>query len=594
MKIQSLYIKNFKSIIELELKFTDNMYGLVGQNEVGKSNILQALSLFTIKPGISNDETKKLNKLLRLSTIEAIFEFHPTEMAMLGKIHPTVSHQNINYNSGVIRRIAIRLSDNLETADAYHLLPDDGARVDIDNIPNHELANKFRKKIDDLRPLVEYYEKEDFLLIPVNLQKEIEQNGTQSLPIEKLLRLGGIENIKDFIRLSPEDILQARELAAENINELLRKYYNTENGLQIKIESHDGVFTVMFKDVHPGINFMGDRSTGLQYFFSFLINKLYNQKFGRSNSIYLFDEPALTLHPKSQKKFIKLLEEVAQENLVLYTTHSPFCINRHKPTRIWVVERNKAKGTFVNHKPYQHNWRKLRASLGMDISDSFFYADKTLLVEGPEDRIYFSVLLNYFMQKGEISLNTDLLSIIDSGSLSNMPAMVQILVDENRPMFVLVDNDDSNALNRIRAKEKVVNNKYMLNVGTITDINSDAIAIEDLLPKDVYVAAVNNYLQFLLNEKSIALKKADVGFVQIEIGEGNKRSVLVAAEILKFYTDPEGKELDKKVPISKVGIAHEFEKLLEQPDDLGDAKAMAICLRLVEVVAKNLQIMNVR
>ncbi|MCP9751479.1 hypothetical protein EGI32_10915 [Ferruginibacter sp. HRS2-29] len=198
------------------------------------------------------------------------------------------------------------------------------------------------------------------------------------------------------------------------------------------------------------------------------------------------------------------------------------------------------------------------------------------------------------MQKGEISLNTDLLSIIDSGSLSNMPAMVQILVDENRPMFVLVDNDDSNALNRIRAKEKVVNNKYMLNVGTITDINSDAIAIEDLLPKDVYVAAVNNYLQFLLNEKSIALKKADVGFVQIEIGEGNKRSVLVAAEILKFYTDPEGKELDKKVPISKVGIAHEFEKLLEQPDDLGDAKAMAICLRLVEVVAKNLQIMNVR
>ncbi|MCH5720180.1 ATP-dependent nuclease [Niabella hibiscisoli] len=266
--------------------------------------------------------------------------------------------------------------------------------------------------------------------------------------------MGGLTDFSKFKDLSTEDLVQERENVSEKVNVLLDRYYGSELGVKMKIESHNGEFSLLFKDKSNKIDLLTERSSGFQYFFTFLINKLYAKHFGKEHSIYLLDEPALSLHPKNQKRFVKLLEDVAEDNLVIYTTHSPFCINRLKPTRVWVVERALVGGTTINHKSYRDNWRPLRSSLGIDIADSFFYSDKTLLVEGPEDRIYIGALINYFVNRGKIKIHSDLFSIIDSGSIANMPAMVQILLDEGRPIFILIDNDEPKIQKRLIEKEK--------------------------------------------------------------------------------------------------------------------------------------------
>src|SRR5687767_9584930 len=75
MRLTSISIKNFKSIKSLELYFSDNLYCLIGKNEIGKSNILQAISLFSpLKEMPTGYAAEKFNRIINNATIIAKFE----------------------------------------------------------------------------------------------------------------------------------------------------------------------------------------------------------------------------------------------------------------------------------------------------------------------------------------------------------------------------------------------------------------------------------------------------------------------------------------------------------------------------------------
>jgi predicted ATP-dependent endonuclease of OLD family len=590
MKLESVTIKNFKSIKQLKLLFTDNLYCLVGQNEIGKSNILQAISMLGDYVSKSEDEKKLLGKPQSGEYIEGIFKIDSNEIQTLRLISKSFNTGTISYNTNSIKSIKLTCNRRELSAKHFSILIDQD-ELPVADVRDGNVQSKLLNQLIELTPKFQYYAKEEFILNPFSLKDLDEKNNnTQLKSFKKLFELGGVNDLAKLSDLSGDEIIYQRESAAEKINSLLNQYYKSDYQFQIKLESHDGIFTAFFNDKYKKLDSLTQRSTGAQYFFSFLINKLHSKHFGKKNTVYLIDEPALSLHPTSQKKFIKLLEDFSQDNLVLYTTHSPFLINRMKPTRVWVAERNDEKGTYINPKPSSSNWRPLRSALGMDISDSFFYGDKTLLVEGPEDKIIIGSLIHYFSRKGKISLNSDLLSIIDAGSISNMPAMVQILIDDNRPMIVLIDNDDTKILNRLKAKVSQVNNKNVLAVITITDIKNDAISIEDLLPLHIYIQAVFNFVDYLQNEKIIIPKSSDP-FAPAVPDTRQKTYTSLAKQITNSFKDPDGSELDLKVPVSKVGIAHEFEKLIESMSTMGTDEEEEVCLTLVKLVAENLKLL---
>lgn len=341
MKLKEVFISNFKSIKNLKLLFSDNIYGLVGQNEIGKSNILQAIHLLKVSHGfIPVDD--KFDILLSKASIEATFELEKADIAALSSISSEIAANGTSYNTRSITSLKIIVRKYHDRPNQFFLCLDIVNMVfDINNITNPDLKVKVLNKILQIFPSIEYFENEDFLLKPFNLKDYLlDKTNVSYQAFERLFKLGGIKDFEKLSGLPVADLIQERENATEKINDLLAQYYKSNYDLKIKIESHDGIFSLHFKDKYSRLNVLEERSTGFKYFFSFLINKLYLQQFGKKNSIYLLDEPALSLHPTNQKKFIALLEDVAAENLILYTTHSPFSINRMKPTRIWVVERD--------------------------------------------------------------------------------------------------------------------------------------------------------------------------------------------------------------------------------------------------------------
>ncbi|MCF0057765.1 AAA family ATPase [Dyadobacter sp. CY356] len=70
--INHIEIKNFKSIRHLEIDGFKRINLFIGKPNVGKSNILEALSIFTI-PYLKNNLSKKLTDLIRLEESTQIF-----------------------------------------------------------------------------------------------------------------------------------------------------------------------------------------------------------------------------------------------------------------------------------------------------------------------------------------------------------------------------------------------------------------------------------------------------------------------------------------------------------------------------------------
>jgi predicted ATP-dependent endonuclease of OLD family len=593
MFLQEVTIKNFKSITDLSIKVVDNVICLIGKNECGKSNILKALSYLNFKKNkfiselTSNRVPKKSTKFPSLkarfliTSLDLDFLKYTQEnsLSIANGINSSVINLGLEIKGPELKDIEISLFADLKSKPL------------ILNITGSPQTTKTHiEKLLDFIPNIEYFDKEEFslkALNPTTLTNSPKDPSTISF--RRLFELGGVENFSILSNGSPEEINELKEEVAEKINELLRKYYKQNEELRIKIDSHNGLYTLHFKDEFKKLNSLEDRSTGFQYFFSFLINKIYLKEFTGKNSIFLLDEPALVLHPTGQKDFIRLLDELAIDNQILYTTHSPFSINRLKPNRVFVIDKSEDRGTYINPKPHLYNWRALRTSLGIDMADSFFYADKTLLVEGPEERIYISSLLNFFSKNGLIELNTDIFSIVDAGGAANLPAMVQILLDESRPMLVLIDSDVKSEYKRIKKKELDLKNSSALKVIQVNELKPDALTIEDLLPIKIYEKAANSYIDYLLSEKVIRSKTQVVPSLTIKAS--GKVYEQIADHVLQNYEQIEG-ELNIKTPISKVGIANEFDKILKENsfEKTKDPIDFNISLELVKKIASYLKV----
>jgi len=93
------------------------------------------------------------------------------------------------------------------------------------------------------------------------------------------------------------------------------KYANNTLELSFKIKTNAGkIFSV------------NERSKGFKWFFSFLLFTEF-RKNRTKNILFLLDEPASNLHSSAQSKIIEAIEDLGEESLVIYSTHSHHLIN---------------------------------------------------------------------------------------------------------------------------------------------------------------------------------------------------------------------------------------------------------------------------
>lgn len=241
---------------------------------------------------------------------------------------------------------------------------------------------------------------------------------------------------------------------------------------------------------HEFTNNFSLRSSGYQWFFSFLA--AFSEFEDRGDDVViLLDEPALTLHAKAQRDFLRFINDrLAPVGQVLYTTHSPFMVDEIERVRV-VEDRGDEVGSVTSSDALEvgeDSAFPLQAALGYDLAQNLFIGERNLLVEGPSDLAYLDVIGRHLREQGREALD-ERWRILPAGGSANIPAFVSLL-GQKVSVAVLLDSGTEGA-GRVEAAitANKISGKRVIFVGSVLDQkHSD---IEDLFSVGDYLGIYN-------------------------------------------------------------------------------------------------------
>ena len=421
--IKKLIIENYRSIKRLEVELS-SLNALIGPNNSGKTNILRALDLIvgTTYPSVRSFD-------------ESDFYSYNISQEILIEVK---FRDPIPYNSYQIYGFRLTFDGN----DINYVAIDDSGNI-LYYDPAHEREIKVK---NDMR------ERVSMMYLPLDRQAYQQITPSQWKIYGKLLR--------HIASLIPEEHKQNFTIDLENsfeehifpyikeAEDLLKEYVKEQTGLKLSLKLSIIDPTKILKDVRPRIisptGFevdIQDEGAGVQSAVAIAIARTYAQIVQRP-LILAIEEPELYLHPHGSRHFYKILKELSQNGVqVIYTTHERSFVNVADLSSILLVrkENNETKVYTCRSSITDIDVIKAASKFDEEINEVFF-ADRVILVEGPDDKVACKLAL----EKLGVELDKHNISVIDCGGNTGIRPMVEILLNFNIEVYVLMDEDPGN------------------------------------------------------------------------------------------------------------------------------------------------------
>jgi predicted ATP-dependent endonuclease of OLD family len=368
MLVSNVHIRAFRSIFELNFPVDPKVTVLIGANESGKTNILRAFESFRLDFPYTNYLTCQYSDYYYQGKCpEITFEF------------ANLTREN--------KRNLMVVSELFKDVERF------AVRRDGPELSNyHVYFNNEEVRVANIRRLLEYLPKilyfDNISLIKNRVEIDTLMNGDKNYMTERnLLKIGGLQSNLDLIFEDSTRGRRASEEAGKLITQQIRRVWSQEPTIEIKLNVNGRVLYIDISDGTTVYDTPESRSLGFRWYLSFYINFLAQTFEAKANEyFFLLDEPGIHLHPAGQKDLTKVIEDLSVKNQLVYTTHSPFMINREYPQRVRLVNKGR-EGTKVDAFAYRENWKPLRRSIGLVIGDLFFFNDSSLILEVPSKKI---------------------------------------------------------------------------------------------------------------------------------------------------------------------------------------------------------------
>ncbi|RJP80746.1 MAG: hypothetical protein C4524_02985 [Candidatus Zixiibacteriota bacterium] len=493
MKMNKFRIFNYKSILDsgwCELS-GDNITILAGQNEAGKTNILEALRDFDVdekfseatQPDVSDDLTNLQIEYL-LDEDEVLY----LELDADDNLVKAFEEFLINKGSIIVEKsfpdkysFEAELRDEMMKEFSLDEKLVDGVAAELmRHTPYMVYFNSFSDLLPDKFYLGEIDKLED-----IEDQSVIDFLNVSELDIQKLKTDEDPRRIGNYLdRHNAQITGEFLTYWTQNID--------GKNKVQIIAErNHDenGYYLNFFVKDPDSKKYPIQRSRGFQWFLSFYL-RLRAESIRKSEigATVLIDEPGSYLHPKAQKDVLKLLEEkISPKHQVIFSTHSCDLIDPNRLNRVRLVINRENKGTIVskihsrdNHEDFTHALTPIIKAMGMDIGNKFDIAAKNnVILEGISDYYYLSTLRD----KRGFSISPQI-RLIPMAGVFSIPNMVSIMIGWGLKYVVIMDRDkNSDQVYDELTKKLMINNNqiYRLEGGK---------AIEDMFSRDDFTKLV--------------------------------------------------------------------------------------------------------
>ena len=502
MKLRTVKINNYKSFGEEDnVLFIDKLNVIIGKNESGKSNLIDALANInyigaTDKEYFSNKNVKSSKNL----NIILNFEIH-CKNEFIDNFEGNAQITLDSYNNYLLSG---DLSKYIENNKKYNeILSNINILVQKDIIfPSKDDLIKFNNLVDDLKNAkTKIFINNDYYIHIINFLKEsnikdcitlselIEQainflkkiyvNFPRFVKIEnKMLKstynVQEIENFSEpFLRnfliqcgininmlietLKSSDIDKIKKFEeymndkTENFSHIFNEFYDADN-IKIKITIDKNKINIIVDTHNENLQYE-ERSNGLKWYIGLLIQLLTIN--GNINSIstcnvILIDEPAVYLHPNAQREVLRLFADFVKRrggiHQLIYTTHSPFMIDTETVQNVRAVVKdnngishihNKITTMPANSKSTYDTITPLINAIGLNLSYNIGPAFDSQNVIVEGMSDYF--YLNGYYRSKQIE---NIPNIIPSTGGDNISAIASILFGWKCKFNILLDQDD--------------------------------------------------------------------------------------------------------------------------------------------------------
>ena len=142
----------------------------------------------------------------------------------------------------------------------------------------------------------------------------------------------------------------------------------------------------------------------------FLVDALYDSSPG---DFIVIDERELSLHPKYQKRILRLFGELSKDRQIVYATHSPYLVDlRYVLNGAQMARVYKFEDSSRISQPSMDTVEKLKRlmddlhnphALGLDARETFFQDDGVIVLEGQEDVVYYRFVLDQLVAEKVLS-----------------------------------------------------------------------------------------------------------------------------------------------------------------------------------------------
>jgi hypothetical protein len=539
MNLHELRVQNYRCIEDSGWVSMENPTCLIGKNESGKTAFMRALEKFnpsylegeytpyedyprgdwpeysdtheedpdtvaSARFGLESDERQEVESAYREDLLagaqvtvhkdysnELTWELEFDESALIEYL---LAEYDLSETHGSRLRDAAALSDlpdyGPDASDGTYAelesrLGGEPAAVLADEVGNDVLAGH----LPEFRHIGEYSTMEGTIAVEDLIERREEETlDPGDRVFLSLLAVAGLE-LDDFVDTDDwRQRLTELEAASASVSEKAMGYWEQSGDIRIRIQDatagdgDENILDVRVENRARDVTVeFEQRSHGFRQFFSTFCQL--SELVGREDdAVVMLDEPGLNLHARAKQEFLAFLKtELAAEQPVVYTTHSPFMIDPEDLGRTYMVRASPVGETNVfDDVSLADNYTRfpLRNVFELDLMDTLLVRPQTLLVENKADHVYLYVLSKSMRDLGETGLDErwTVLPVKDAG---NIRRFVKLFGEDSLDVATL--------LNRQSPDEVDV---PTLTVPEYADTGSGS-TVEDVLSVSFYLGVVN-------------------------------------------------------------------------------------------------------
>jgi hypothetical protein len=340
--------------------------------------------------------------------------------------------------------------------------------------------------------------------------KDLTGSSPQFQTARGLLKLAGLKSFSDLE--SAHDPIRAQDVRnriQQKISALLSEHWRQDERIEVGLVHNKPDIVFSFMEPTGSSTYPELHSEATREYVAILVDILTRISSDQRAAMVLLDEPGISLHPGGQKDLLALLRSLSHKHQLIYTSHSPYLIDKNYPGQVRLVHRTKAGTEIVDkahHTPAPYftlAYEPLRVALGVGIGDTLVFDEQNVVVEGPADQIIICGLSQEVATAGlPDHLDLNRVSVVPAGSANNIETVARMAKARQLKVVALLDSDQAGReeYDRLAKRAEQTGDDSRLLVEELVsiaavypNIGASPRAIEDLLPRSAYFDAVNRF-----------------------------------------------------------------------------------------------------